>query len=218
MSRKKFAVILSGGGVYDGAEINEVVLTLLALETRGFEYQCFAPQIEQYHVVNHLTGEVVSEKRQVLTEAARIVRGNVKVLSECIPEHFDALVVPGGFGVAKNLSNFATEGDKLSIQPEVLRVLNDFRVLEKPAGFMCIAPVLLPVIYGKGVLLTIGNDRETISVIEKLGGIHQVAGFSEVVIDEVNKVVTTPAYMLATSIIEAKSGIDRLIDALAKMN
>jgi len=218
MSRKKFAVILSGGGVYDGAEINEVVLTLLALETRGFEYQCFAPQIEQYHVVNHLTGEVVSEKRQVLTEAARIVRGNVKVLSECIPEHFDALVVPGGFGVTKNLSNFATEGDKLSIQPEVLRVLNDFRVLEKPAGFMCIAPVLLPVIYGKGVLLTIGNDRETISVIEKLGGIHQVAGFSEVVIDEVNKVVTTPAYMLATSIIEAKSGIDRLIDALAKMN
>ncbi|CAK9883877.1 MAG: Glyoxalase ElbB [Candidatus Erwinia impunctatus] len=217
MSRK-FAVLLSGCGVYDGAEINEVVLTLLALEKNNISYQCFAPDIEQHHVINHLSGEVTGEKRNVLAEAARITRGNVKDLSCCITDEFDALVVPGGFGVAKTLSSFAFEGESFQINSDVLALLNRFRLAEKPAGYICIAPVLLPLVYGPGVILTIGNDATTIAVVEKLGAVHHKAAVDEIVVDETNQVVTTPAYMLAGSISEAQQGIDKLVARLSEMS
>lgn len=218
MDRKKFAVILSGSGVYDGAEINEVVLTLLALEENDIEYQCFAPDIQQHHVVNHLTGEENPSKRNVLEESARIVRGNVKTLTECNPYEFTGLIVPGGFGVAKNLSTFAHKGAELEIDPDLLRILRGFKEAKKPAGYMCIAPVLLPSVYGPGVILTIGDDADTISVLETMGAIHRTANFNDVVVDSDNKVATTPAYMLAGKISEAKSGIDKLIVEVIKMS
>lgn len=218
MGHKNFSVILSGCGVFDGAEINEVVLTLLALEHNKIEYKCFAPDVVQYHVINHVTGEAVSGKRNVLEESARVVRGNVSSLSECVPGEFDALIVPGGFGVAKNLSTFAFKGESLEINQEILAIMNGFKEERKPVGCMCIAPVLLPVVYGSGVILTVGNDADTIAIVERMGGIHKVANVDEIVVDPSNKVVTTPAYMLANSISEAKLGIDKLIAKVSEMS
>ena len=137
------AVVLAGCGVYDGAEINEAVLTLLALEQQGADYQCFAPDIEQMHVVNHLTGEVMAgEKRNVLVEAARIARGNIKPVTEARVDQFDALLVPGGFGAAKNLSDFAVKGAAMTVQPDFLKFAQAMHTAGKPIGLICIAPTM----------------------------------------------------------------------------
>lgn len=208
---KNIAVLLSGNGVYDGAEINEAVLTLLAVEEAGLNYQCFAPDREQYHVINHITGEEMPERRNILVESARIARGNVKPIVECNSDDFSALIVVGGFGVAKNLSDFAFKGQEMSVQSDVLKVCTDFKNNNKPAGYMCIAPALLPSIYGEGIALTVGNDTETVKSIEANGGKHKVAAVDQIVVDEQYNVVTTPAYMLASSLSEAKLGIDSLV-------
>ena len=212
----KVAVILSGCGVYDGAEINEAVLTLLSLEENAIEYQCFAPDIDQHHVINHLTGEETGETRNVLQEAARIVRGNCKPLSELNADDFDGLLVPGGFGVAKNLSNLAFEGANVTINEQYLAACLAFKETGKPAGYMCIAPALLGKIYGD-INCTIGNDADTAAVIEGHGGTHTNAAVDEIVIDQNNKVVTTPCYMLAETISQARSGIVKLVEAFKGM-
>lgn len=217
MDNKNVAVILSGCGVYDGAEINEVVLTLLSLEENNIKYQCFAPDIDQHHVVNHITGDEMLEKRNVLVESARIVRGNIKPLNECKASEFAAIMVPGGFGVAKNLSDFAFKGANVKVEKAFLAICEAFKNSKKPAGFMCIAPALLSKIYGEGVILTVGNDKDTIAAILTMGGEHKVSTVNEIVFDEKNKVVTTPAYMLATSMIEAKSGIDKLVKKMIEI-
>lgn len=213
----KVAVILSGCGVFDGAEINEVVLTLLAIEENGLEYECFAPDRMQHHVVNHITGEEMPYSRNILIEAGRIVRGKVRPLSECKANNFAALFVPGGFGVAKNFSDFAFKGKDASVCPEFVAVCTDFKEKGKPAGYMCIAPALLPKIYGNGVLLTIGNDADTAAAVQSMGGVHENAAVDQIVVDEKNKVVSTPAYMLATKISETKSGIDKLVKKVMEM-
>lgn len=214
---KKVAVILSGCGVYDGAEINEVVLTLLSLEENKIQYQCFAPDIDQHHVVNHCTGKEVTERRNVLVESARIVRGNIKSLNECKENEFTAMIVPGGFGVAKNLSDFAFKGASVKVEEVFLTICEAFKNSKKPVGFMCIAPVLLSKIYGKGVVLTVGNDKDTIAAISTMGGEHKVSTVDEIEFDEKNKIVTTPAYMLAKNIVEAKKGIDMLIKKIIEI-
>ncbi len=202
------AVVLSGCGVYDGAEINEAVLTLLCLEQQGAHYQMFAPDVQQLHVINHLTGEVVEgESRNVLVEAARIARGNVLSLQELNPDNFDALIVPGGFGAAKNLCNFATEGTEMKVLPEFLSVARAFHEREKPIGLICIAPVMAAAICGKGTQCTIGDDSETADAIEAMGGKHLECPVSEARVDRERKMVTTPAYMLAGKVSEAYSGI-----------
>ena len=215
---KKIAVVLSGSGVFDGAEIHESVLTLLALERHGFEYQCFAPDIKQMHVINHLTGDVAEgESRTVLVEAARIARGNIKDLAQANADEFDAAVLPGGFGAAKNLSDFAVKGSDCSVNPDLVSFIKDFAKDKKPVGFMCIAPAMLPHIYGEGTKLTIGTDQDTADAIETMGGVHQSCPVEDIVVDEANNLVTTPAYMLASSVSEAAKGIDKLIDKIAKM-
>ncbi len=155
---KKVAVILSGCGVYDGAEIHESVITLLRLSQRGAQVQCFAPNIAQHHVINHLTGEEMPESRNVLVESARIARGEIKDLREARAEDFDALIVPGGFGAAKNLSDFAIAGAQCQVQPDVLALARGFVDAGKPVGLICIAPAMAAKIYGAGVQCTIGND------------------------------------------------------------
>jgi enhancing lycopene biosynthesis protein 2 len=210
---KKVAVILSGCGVYDGSEIHETVLTLLAIEQNGASYRCFAPNIEQHHVINHLTGEVIDdESRNVLVESARIARGDVEDLCELREQDFDALIVPGGFGAAKNLCNFALDGDNYQVNEQVLNVCQAFAKAEKPAGYMCIAPAMLPLIYPKGVQGTIGTDAGTASLITAKGLIHQNCNVDDIIIDQAHKLVTTPAYMTATSISEAASGINLLVN------
>ncbi len=169
---KKVAVILSGCGVYDGAEIHEAVLTLLALDRAGVQIQCAAPDVEQIHVVNHLTGkEVSNEKRSVLVESARIARGEIKAVSKLQASDYDAVILPGGFGAAKNISNFAVKGDQAIVNPDVARFLEQAHQAGKPLGFACIAPAIAAQLFGpKGVRFTIGNDEATGKALEKWGG------------------------------------------------
>lgn len=214
----KVAVILSGCGVYDGAEIYESVLTLLALEQKSCEYQAFAPDIPQAHVINHLTGEVMDESRQVLVEAARIVRGNIKDLASANPDEFDALILPGGYGAAKNLCDFAFKGADCVIQPDVLHFCQAMAAQGKPLGFICIAPAMIPQIFGEGTKATIGTDAETAALIEQMGATHVNCPVDEFVVDEKRKVVSTPAYMLAGKISEAAIGINKLVKEVVRLS
>ena len=215
---KKVAVILSGCGVYDGSEIYESVITLLRLDQRGASVQCFAPDIAQMHVVNHLTGEPMPESRNVLVEAARLARGAIKPLTEARAEDFDALIVPGGFGAAKNLSDFAVKGSACTVQPQVLETARAFAAAGKPIGLICIAPTLAVQIFGKGVRCTLGSeDSEAAQALGEMGAEHIAAGVEDIVVDEVHKLVTTPAYMLARSICEAATGINKLVDQVLEL-
>ena len=215
---KKFAVVLAGCGVYDGAEIHEAVLTLLNLDTRGISYQCFAPDIPQMHVINHLTGEESSgEQRNVLVEAARIARGNIKNIREANVDEFDALIVPGGFGAAKNLSNFAVKGAECDVQEDFLAFAKAMHEAGKPIGLICITPALSARIFGEGVECTIGNDADTAAAIEAMGAKHIQCPVTDCHVDQKNKLVTTPAYMLAGRISEAAEGIGRLVHEVVAM-
>ncbi|MBF0676733.1 isoprenoid biosynthesis glyoxalase ElbB [Pseudomonas sp.] len=215
---KKVAVILSGCGVYDGAEIHESVLTLLRLDQRGAQVQCFAPNIAQLHVVDHLSGDEMSESRNVLVESARIARGNIKDLREAKIDDFDALIVPGGFGAAKNLSDFAVSGAQCTVNPEVLRVAQGFASAGKPVGLICIAPAMAAKIYGAGVVCTIGTDADTATALGQMGAEHQDCTVEDIIVDEQRKLVTTPAYMLAESISQAASGINKLVDRVLELS
>lgn len=216
---KKVAVILSGSGVFDGAEIHEAVITLLAIRENGAEYQCFAPDVAQLHVVNHLTGEVAEgESRNVLVESARIARGEIKPATECKPEDFDAIMLPGGFGAAKNLCTFAVDGPDCSVNEEVMAVCKAFADAGKPAGYACIAPALAAAVYKDQRKVTIGNDEGAASGINALGATHVDCAVDDIVIDTEAKLVTTPAYMLAGDILEAKAGIDKMVKTVLAMN
>ncbi|MBL5931964.1 isoprenoid biosynthesis glyoxalase ElbB [Lelliottia amnigena] len=209
---KKVGVVLSGCGVYDGAEIHESVLTLLALAKRGAEAVCFAPDKNQVDVINHLSGEPLSETRNVLIEAARIARGNILPLAQANADELDALIVPGGFGAAKNLSTFASQGSECHVDSALQALAQRMHALGKPLGFMCIAPAMLPKIFDFPLRLTIGTDIDTAEAIEEMGGEHVPCPVDDIVVDEDNKIVTTPAYMVAQNIAEAATGIDKLVD------
>ena len=216
--KKHIAVILSGCGVFDGSEIYESTLAFLAIEHNGSTYECFAPNIPQAKVVNHLTGEeVAGETRNVLVESARLCRGEIKDLNELKVEDFDAMVLPGGFGAATSLSDFATKGADATINDGVYKAVRSFADVKKPVGFICIAPALIPLIYKKGVQVTIGNDEETAAAITKMGAIHVECSVDDFVADLVKKVVTTPAFMLAKNITEANTGIENMVTELISM-
>lgn len=209
----KIAVVLSGCGVYDGAEIYESVLTLMRLEQQQADVQVFAPDIQQLHVINHLTGEVVEgQTRNVLEEAARIVRGDIQPLSKASASDFDALIIPGGFGAAKNLSNFALAGSELVVNAELLTFAKAMREANKPIGLICIAPTMSAAICGEDVQCTIGNDADTAQAISETGAQHINCAVNEICVDDKRKLVTTPAYMLAGSINQAAEGIFNLVD------
>ncbi|MDV7211943.1 isoprenoid biosynthesis glyoxalase ElbB [Azotobacter beijerinckii] len=214
---KNVAVILSGCGVYDGSEIYESVLTLLRLDQRGAHVQCFAPNIPQLQVIDHYRGEEMQESRNVLVEAARLARGNIKDVREGRVEDFDALILPGGFGAAKNLSDFAVSGAHCTVQPDVLAFAQAFAQAGKPVGLICIAPALAAKIYGPGVVCTIGNDPDTAAALTRMGAQHEVCAVDEIVVDTQRKLVTTPAYMLAQSIGETASGINKLVDRVLEL-
>lgn len=193
---KKVAVILSGCGFLDGAEIRESVLTLLALDSEGIGYEIFAPNKNQHHIVNHLKGEEATGSRNVLEESARIARGEIKDLKDLEAANFDGLVMPGGFGVAKNLCEFAFKGSAGAVDPQVKSTVEAFHAAKKPIGAICIAPALIAQVLGShNVKVTIGNHAETAAEIEKTGARHTNRAVHEVCVDEPNKVVSTPAYM-----------------------
>lgn len=215
---KKVAVILSGAGFLDGAEIQESVITLLTLDRAGAQYQCMAPDIDQMHVVDHVSGEVSEgESRNVLKEAARIARMKILNIADAEPTDYDAVILPGGYGAAKNLSNFAVKGAESTVQADVLRFTQAFAKLDRPMGFVCIAPAMIPHIYGPNAKLTIGYDKDTASAIEKMGGLHIECPAVEHVVDRDRKLVSTPAYMLDARISEVATGIEKLVHEVLGM-
>lgn len=208
----KVAVVLSGCGFLDGAEIQESVITLLTLDRAGAEYQCLAPDMAQMHVVDHYRGEVSQgETRNVLVEAGRIARTKVMDIARAKPDEYDAVIFPGGYGAAKNLSDFAVQGANSKVQPDVLRFARACASAGKPMGFVCIAPALIPHIYGSDARLTIGSDVETATAITQMGGIHVNCPVVEMVVDEGRKLVSTPAYMLDARIGDVATGIEKLV-------
>lgn len=215
---KKIGVVLSGCGVYDGSEIQEAVLTLLAIDRQGCEAVCMAPNSD-LSVINHLTTQETGEKRNVLTESARIARGNIRDVKEITAAELDAIVFPGGFGAAKNLCNFATKGAAASVNADVARLLKEMATAKKPIGAVCIAPVLIAAVLGRefSPTVTIGSEAETAAEINKTGAKHQECPVTELVVDLKNKLVTSPAYMLANRISEVAEGIDKCVREVIKL-
>ncbi|MEE9460406.1 MAG: isoprenoid biosynthesis glyoxalase ElbB [Bacteroidales bacterium] len=213
---KKIAVVLSGCGVYDGAEIHEAVLTMFAIASNGAVYEVFAPDIDQHHVVNHLTGTEMDETRNVLIESARIARGKIKALSEFSAKEFDAIIFPGGFGAAKNLSTFALDGSNCQVDSDVDAAIKEMISLGKPVGALCISPVILAKILGD-VELTIGDDAGTIQAIEEMGATHKATTHGEVVVDQQHKIVTTPCYMLDARITQIEEGARNVVKTILEM-
>ena len=214
----RIGVLLSGCGVFDGAEIHESVLTMLALDRAGAEIICMAPNVEQHHVVNHLTQEEMAEKRNVLVESARIARGEIKDLKEVKGADLDGLILPGGFGAAKNLSDFAFKGADSTVQPEVKRILQEMSVANKPIGAICISPApVAKALADKQPEVTIGNDQGTADAIETMGGEHKTCTVDMIHVDAGNNVVSTPAYMLGPGIKEVAVGIEKLVNKVVEL-
>lgn len=216
----KVGVVLAGCGVYDGSEVGETVVTLLALERAGIEYQCVAPNMKQMHVMDHLRGEEQDQERNVLVEAARITRGNVIDIAEISADDFDGLVIPGGFGVAKNLCDFAVKGADCSVNPTVEKLILSMVDAGKPVAVLCIAPALMARVMGaagKKVKLTIGNDADVSAAINTMGAEHVECPVDDCIVDQDFKVISTPAFMAASCVSEAAAGIEKTISTLADM-
>ncbi len=216
ITNKKIALVLSGSGVYDGSEIHEATLSLYAISKNGGTYQIFAPNIDQHHVINHLTGEEMTETRNVLIESARIARGNIKDLNAFDANDFDAILLPGGFGVAKNLCTLAFDGAECKVNSGIEKVLKEMHAASKPIAALCIAPALIAkVIIGSEV--TIGQDEGMAKTIETMGSHHKKAGHGEVVIDTKNKIVTTACYMLDATIAQIGEGAENVVKTIMEM-
>ena len=214
----KIGVLLSGCGVNDGSEIHEAVLTMLALDKLGAERISLAPNIDQRDVVDHLSGAAVTETRNVLIESARVARGEISDLATVSAADMDAVIMPGGFGAAKNLSDFASAGVSAQVQPEVRRFLKDMHRAKKPIGAICIAPAVIAIALGEfNPLLTIGNDPATAAALESFGARHQDCTVADIVVDQDNFLVSTPAYMLGPGLKDISRGIDKLVQKIVKM-
>jgi len=209
--RKNVALILSGSGVYDGSEIHESVAVLTALSRRNAKMSFYAPDKPQAHVINHLTGEEMEEERNVRVESARIARGDVKDLATLSVEHYDALILPGGFGAAKNLCSFAFEGANCAVDEDVSTKIKEFHSAKKPIGLCCIAPVIAAKVL-PGVSVTIGSDEGVSEAIEAFGSVSVKKNVNDVHVDEENKVITTPAYMCEAAVHEVADGIDWMVE------
>ena len=214
----KIGVVLSGCGVMDGSEIHESVLTLLALSKAGAEAVCMAPDTDQFHVVNHLTGQEARERRNILVESARIARGKIRDMKDVKAKDVDALIFPGGYGAVKNLCTFATDGTNCKVNPDVARLVKEVYQAGKPIGAICIAPALMAKIFeGAGIQLTIGKDPGTAQALEKLGQTHKPCEVNKIWVDSRHKIVTTPAYMLAQNITQAWEGIEKLVQEILSL-
>jgi enhancing lycopene biosynthesis protein 2 len=209
---KRVAVLLSGCGFFDGAEIHESVMTMFFLDQAGAKILCTAPNSNHVQVINHISNEEMNETRNVLIESARIARGNIVDLQNLNIEEIDALIMPGGFGAAKNLSNFAIVGPDATVHPEVQRILEQMLAAGKPIGALCIAPATLTkALAAHKPEVTIGTDSGTAEAIETMGGRHHNCHVDEICVDEKLKIVTTPAYMLGPGIKDIAVGIEKLV-------
>ncbi len=210
--RTKVGVLLSGCGFLDGSEIHEAALTLLFLDQNGAEAVCIAPDIDQSDVIDHRAKKAAGQPRNVLTEASRIARGNIKDIKDADPGEMDALILPGGFGAVKNICDFASKGAACAVQPAAERLIREMHRAQKPLGFICIAPVIAAKVLGSfHPEVTIGNDSATAGLLEKMGARHKICKVDEIAVDEKNNIVSTPAYMLGPGISCVGSGIEKLV-------
>lgn len=215
---KRIGVLLSGCGVMDGSEINEAVLTLLAIDLAGAEAVCLAPDMEQHHVINHITGKEMQETRNVLVESARIARGEIHDLATIDSLDLDALILPGGYGAAKNLSDYAFKGREMEVLPAVAEAIRGYYSAGKPLGFICIAPVIAARVLGKEqVEVTIGNDAANAEAIESFGAKHVNCKVYNIHTSKEGKVLSTPAYMLGPTIGNVAKGIEKLVNAVVAL-
>lgn len=210
---KKFAVILCGCGSMDGSEIHEAVMTLLAIDRNECEYSIFAPNDNQYHVIDHVTGQATDEKRNMMVEAARIARGQILPLEACHADDFDALVFPGGFGAAKNLFTYALNGKDCTVREDIAALIREFHGQQKPIGALCIAPVMLAKVLGD-ITITVGNDEDTINNVLSFGSKHINTLQTGVIADKQNMIFTTPCYMLPARISDIADCAENLIEAI----
>lgn len=219
MKKKKIGVLLAGCGVMDGSEIHEATLTLYFLDKYGAEAVCMAPDKDQLDVVNHIAATPVSEKRNIMLEAARIARGKIEDVKAVKAGELDGLIIPGGFGAAKNLCTFAKDGPVCRVDEGVAQLLREMHASRKPIGALCIAPAVIAALFGKELApeITIGTDRGTAAAMEKMGARHRNAAVNEIVVDGKNKIVTTPCYMLAQGIAEVGDGSEKLVAKILEL-
>lgn len=218
MSKKKIGVLLSGCGVYDGSEIHEAVLTLLYIAEAGAEAVCFAPDIPQAQVINHLTGKEETETRNVLKESARIARGEIKNIKDMRVADISALILPGGFGAAKNLSEFAFKGPEGKVNAEVADLLKKMMEAKKPVGALCIAPATVGMaLKDRSPELTIGSEPGVVGALTSIGVKHALCKVDEICVDEKNGIVTAPAYMLGPGIADVAKGIKKLVEKIVEL-
>lgn len=221
----KIGVLLSGCGVYDGSEVHESTFALLAIEQHGGEAVCFAPDTEQLHVINHLNGEEIDQKRNVLVESARIARGAIEAASEANPETLDALVIPGGFGTAKNHTQWAIKGPETDINPEVKRLILGMVEQKKPVVGLCMGPTTIAkALEGTTThaSLTVGTDQEASPYdiggiaqgMEKVGAHARMRSITEIEVDETNRIISAPCYMMEASILQVHNNVQQAIKAL----
>lgn len=215
-SKKKFAIILSGSGVYDGAEIQEATMSMYAIVKNGSSYDIFAPDMEQYHVINHITGEEMNEKRNVMIESARIARGEISSVTNYNPKNYDGLLFPGGFGVAKNLCTFAFDGVDCKVLPEIEKAITDTVIAKKPIGALCISPVLIAKVLGD-IEITIGQDKMTAQQVEEMGARHINTHHGDVIVDSKFKIATTPCYMLDATIMDIAEDAENVVLSMLEM-
>ena len=216
MEKKKIAVVLSGCGVMDGSEIHEAVTAMLAIEQQGGIYHCFAPEGQQFTVMNHATKQPSNEIRRMPAEAARIARGDISLLSSFKTADYDAVLFPGGMGAVLNLCDFANNGKDCSVHPDVERVVREMHAAGKPIVALCIAPVLIARILGD-VTVTVGNDAETCLAIRAMGGTPEICSAAQVCIDRKNKIISTPCYMLDRSLKDVAQSTSNAVKDLMNM-
>ena len=215
---KQIGILLSGCGNMDGSEIHEATLTLLFVDQAGARATCMAPDMPMKETMDHPRGEVTGESRNVLTEAGRIARGAIVPITDIQVEELDALIIPGGAGPVKNLSDYAEKGKELTLRDDVTQLIRAFHDAGKPIGAICIAPVVLAkALADKKPVVTIGNDEATAANIESFGAEHQVQPVGGICIDEKNRLVTTPAYMIGPGISDIAKGIERLVKAVIRL-
>ena len=215
----KIAVLLSGCGVFDGAEIQEAVCTLLSIKSRGHEFQCFSMDKKQFHVINHFAGEPAAEERNCLVESARISRGEILELCEYKAEDYDALVIPGGFGVAKNFFTYAIDGIDCKVDERIESAILQTYSAKKPIGAVCISPVLLVKIFQKKnipITVTVGEDSDLVAAVAKMGAIHKDCPVDSYIYDEQHKIITAPAYTSAKNVFDVYQSTEALITGILK--
>ncbi len=220
----KFGILLSGCGVYDGAEIQEATMAMLAIKEAGHEYQCISLNKEQHHVINHLTGEEIDQRRNMMVESARIARGEVVEVKNISPADIDALVIPGGFGSAKNFSKWAFLGPEGEIDAEIKLLIVNMVNVGKPVCALCVSPVVVAkALEGSGISanMTLGSDQESSPYdiagfnggIEAVGAKAEMKTIKEILVDETNKIVTAPCYMMDANILEIRNNVKQAIEA-----